>query len=70
MFLPGTIGILVVGIVLGSYEDAKSKGFNMSKPSLRDALESYIETGEGDAVRSLNLESIVRLLDIRSSSIL
>ena len=51
MFLPGVIGILIVGIVLGSYEDAKIKGFDMSKPSLRDALESYIETGEGDAVK-------------------
>jgi len=47
-FAPVTILVLVGAVVFGSYEDARLKGYDMSKPSLRQALEVYIEDGTGD----------------------
>lgn len=47
--LPLLILGIVGALVLGSYEDAKLKGYDLTLPSLREALENYIETGEGDA---------------------
>lgn len=47
-FVPFTIIILTTATVLGSYEDARLKGYDMAQPSLRQALETYIEDGEGD----------------------
>lgn len=41
------LGVLIAGVALGSYEDARNRGFDLSLPKLRDALEIYIE--EGDA---------------------
>jgi cyclopropane fatty-acyl-phospholipid synthase-like methyltransferase len=41
---------IVLGLYLGSFEDARNKGFDMKLPGLREALENYIETGEGNGV--------------------
>lgn len=41
-----TVGLILI-VVLGSYTSAIEKGYDMSKPSLRDALEAYVETGVG-----------------------
>jgi cyclopropane fatty-acyl-phospholipid synthase-like methyltransferase len=46
--IPGTFIALISAIALGSYEDARLNGYDLSKPSMREALESYIETGQGD----------------------
>jgi len=48
--VPLTLLLLVVGTFLGSHEDARAKGYDMSLPSLRTMLENYIETGEGSVV--------------------
>lgn len=48
-FIPASIVVMVVALVLGSYEDARNNGYDMSLPSMREALEVYITTGEGDA---------------------
>jgi cyclopropane fatty-acyl-phospholipid synthase-like methyltransferase len=50
LFIPGLITTLVLAVGLGSYEDARLKGFDMSLPSLRQALEDYIETGNGGVI--------------------
>jgi cyclopropane fatty-acyl-phospholipid synthase-like methyltransferase len=48
MFSPFiALAFMIAGVWLGSYEDARAKGFDMSLPSVREALENYIETGEG-----------------------
>lgn len=41
------LGVLIAGVYFGSYEDARNKGYDLSLPKLRDALENYIESGEG-----------------------
>lgn len=46
--LPLILAILTLGITLGSWEDAAAKGYDPNLPSLRDALENYIETGSGN----------------------
>lgn len=48
LLLPLTWGIMILGVYTGSYEDAKRRGYDMSLPSLREKLESYIETGSGN----------------------
>jgi len=35
-------------VLYESHDIAKQDGYDMSKPSLREALETYIETGDGD----------------------
>jgi len=47
LFAPISLAVMIVGVYLGSYEDARAKGYDMSNPSVREALEAYIETGEG-----------------------
>merc|ERR1719223_1317061 len=39
---------MILGVYTGRYEDAKRRGYDMSLPSLREKLESYIETGSGN----------------------
>lgn len=45
--LPIIWGLMIVAVYMGSHEDAAARGYDMSLPSVREALESYIETGEG-----------------------
>jgi cyclopropane fatty-acyl-phospholipid synthase-like methyltransferase len=44
------IAAMILGIHYGSHADAAAKGYDMSQPSLRAALENYIESGDGDAI--------------------
>jgi cyclopropane fatty-acyl-phospholipid synthase-like methyltransferase len=53
LFVPTILGVLILATSLGSYEDAKLKGFDMNKPTIRQALEDYIRTGKGDVVKIL-----------------
>jgi len=53
--LPVAILGTVASIVAGSWKEAKARGFDMTKPTLRAAIEEYIETGHG------NLEEIMAL---------
>jgi len=39
---------LVMSNVIGSYKEAWVKGCDLTKPTLREAMENYIETGDGD----------------------
>ena len=49
LLLPGLILGLVGSVIVGSWEDAYMRGFDIFfKPSLRAKLEEYIETGESD----------------------
>jgi cyclopropane fatty-acyl-phospholipid synthase-like methyltransferase len=50
LFLPMTLLVMIAGVYFGSFEDARYKGYDMSLPSLRGALENYIETGEGNVI--------------------
>jgi cyclopropane fatty-acyl-phospholipid synthase-like methyltransferase len=43
------IASCITALILGGYEDHAARGFDMSLPSKREALEAYIETGEGSA---------------------
>jgi cyclopropane fatty-acyl-phospholipid synthase-like methyltransferase len=46
---PITIAVLVTATMMGSYETARLQGFDVvNQPSIREALESYIESGNGD----------------------
>lgn len=47
----------VASVVIGSYKEAYLEGFDMSKPSMREAFEHYIDTGEGDMEQILNLKT-------------
>jgi len=47
---PILMTVMILGVYLGSYEDAINKGYDMSLPSMREALEHYIETGEGEVL--------------------
>ena len=47
-FLPLFVITTVAIVVITSYEHAMKNGFDLSKPSIREALENYIATGEGD----------------------
>lgn len=47
-FLPIVWGILIAATVIGSYEDAQLQGYDMSAPSLRQAVEAYVVDDEGD----------------------
>lgn len=53
LFIPLLFITLISAVTLGSYEDAGLKGYDMSKPSLRQAVESYIDTGNGDLTEIL-----------------
>jgi len=44
------LGLMIVGVYTGSYEDARKKGYDMSLPSVREALEEYVMTGKGNVV--------------------
>jgi cyclopropane fatty-acyl-phospholipid synthase-like methyltransferase len=49
LFLPVFITMGIATTVIGSWEDAYVRGYEIFKyPSLRAKLENYIETGEGD----------------------
>jgi len=49
LLLPGLILGLVGSVIVGSWEDAYVRGYEIFKyPSLRAKLEEYIETGESD----------------------
>jgi len=41
------LGVMIAGVYFGSFEDARKNGYDLSLPTLRDALENYIESGEG-----------------------
>jgi cyclopropane fatty-acyl-phospholipid synthase-like methyltransferase len=45
--LPIIWGLMIAGAYFGSHEDAVLRGYDMSLPSVREALEAYIETGNG-----------------------
>lgn len=40
--------VIIAAVVLGSFEEAKLKGYNPELPSMREALELYIENNQGD----------------------
>lgn len=46
--LPVSIAIMILVTAGESYADAKAQGYNLSLGSIRQNLETYIETGEGD----------------------
>lgn len=48
LFLPLVWGVLILATITGSFEDAKLKGYNTDLPSMREALEMYIEDNQGD----------------------
>lgn len=50
LFLPAVLGIMIAGVYFGSFEDARNRGFDTNLPSLREKLEDYIETGNGDVI--------------------
>lgn len=54
--LPTIWIILISAVALGSHEDAAARNYDMSMPSMRQALEVYIETGEGPSLHEI-LES-------------
>jgi len=45
--IPILIVGMIGGVVLGSWADAKRRGYDTSLPSLRDATDVYVETGKG-----------------------
>jgi len=53
LFIPLLWGLLIAATILGSYEDAQIKGYDPELPSMREALELYIEENQG------NLENIL-----------
>jgi cyclopropane fatty-acyl-phospholipid synthase-like methyltransferase len=48
LLLPAMIVVMIGSTFLCSWEDAYRRGYDLSLPSLRSALESYVTTGEGD----------------------
>jgi cyclopropane fatty-acyl-phospholipid synthase-like methyltransferase len=48
VWVPAMIAVMISSTFLCSWEDAYRRGYDLSLPSLRSALESYITTGEGD----------------------
>jgi len=48
LVLPVSWGLMIAGVFSASWEDAKRRGYDMSLPSVREAIEDYIETGKGD----------------------
>merc|ERR1712166_173070 len=48
LFVPIMLAIMILGTLTGSFESAAQQGYDLNEPSLRQALESYIETGDGD----------------------
>lgn len=53
LFVVVSIGVTVIT----SYEHAVRDGYDISKPSIREALEKYIETGEGSAEEIIESKS-------------
>lgn len=54
LLLPGLILGLVGSVIVGSWEDAYVRGYDIfHRPSLRAKLEEYIETGESDLTHVL-----------------
>ena len=51
--LPLLVAIAIGGVISASWTEAARKGYDMTLPSLRQALESYIVTGEGDMMHIL-----------------
>jgi hypothetical protein len=47
-FFPILWTVLILGVWLGSHEDAVARGYDMSLPSMREKLELYIENNDGD----------------------
>ena len=43
--------------VIGSYKEAWVKGGDLTKTTLREAMENYIETGDGDLEEILALKT-------------
>jgi cyclopropane fatty-acyl-phospholipid synthase-like methyltransferase len=56
-FIPVFVLGVVSSIVVGSYKEAWEKGFDLSKPTLREAMENYVETGQGDLEDILALKT-------------
>merc|ERR1712166_1584358 len=48
LFVPIMLAIMILGTLTGSFESAAQQGYDLNEPSLRQALENYIETGDGD----------------------
>lgn len=48
LFLPTLWLFLIAAAMLGSFETAKLQGYDMELPSMREALETYIEDNQGD----------------------
>jgi len=48
LLIPAFLAILIGTTYLGSHEDAKAKGYDMSLPSLREKLETYMIDGKGN----------------------
>jgi cyclopropane fatty-acyl-phospholipid synthase-like methyltransferase len=57
LILPALVAGVVVSIVAGSMKEATARGFDMTKPSLREAFEHYIVTGDGDLEEILALKT-------------
>lgn len=68
LVIPVTVCALIAAVVLGSFEDARLKSYDLTKPSLREALEAYIETGDGhlsDIVESNRYAPTVGRIELR-----
>lgn len=55
--LPTFLIGVVASIVVGSYKEASNRGFDLSKPTLREVLEIYIEQGTGDLEEIMALKT-------------
>eukprot|EP00605_Chrysophyceae_sp_TOSAG23-4_P001801 GSChrysophyteH1.ASY1.ANO1.1991.1 assembled CDS len=54
LFIPILIAFMTVGVITGSWEDARRRGYDLSLPSMREMLDAYTLTGEGDLDYILN----------------
>lgn len=52
--LPGVLGLFTILCTGGSYIDAYGLGYDLGQPSLRMALETYVEVGKGPAGEGLD----------------
>lgn len=57
LLVPSTILGIIVSIVVGSHLEAPNRGFDLSKPSLRQSVENYITTGNGDLEEIMALKT-------------
>lgn len=54
LVVPITLVLMTLGTIMGSWEDAKRRGYDLSLPSLRAKLDDYTLTGNGDLDDILN----------------